>query len=126
MKNRAVAGFSVVLMILAVCAMAGAQAPAKVAGTWTMSNTGRNGNVTNTLTITQDGAKFTGTMKPEQGDAVPLENGTVAGNTITFSVTRMGRNGEVKVQYTGTVDGASMKGTFQAGQNSVDWTAKRS
>jgi hypothetical protein len=29
------------------------------------------------------------------------------------------------VEYKGTVQGDTMKGTFQAGQNSVDWAAKR-
>jgi hypothetical protein len=126
MKNKVAAVCTVALFVLAVSVIAQAQAPAKVAGTWTMSNMGRGGTVTNTLTIAQDAAKITGTMKPQQGDAVQLENGTVNGNSITFSVTRTGRNGEVKVQYAGTVDGDNMKGTFQAGQNSVDWTAKRS
>lgn len=126
MKNRIVALCSVLLLVLALGVVAQAQAPAKVAGTWVMSNMGRNGVVMNTLTITQTGGNITGTMKPEMGDAVQLEGGMVNGNTITFSVTRMGRNGEVKIQYTGTVDGDNMKGTFQAGQNSVDWTAKRS
>jgi hypothetical protein len=126
MKNKVASVCTVALFILAVGVIAQAQASAKVAGTWTVSNMGRSGTVTSTLTITQDAAKITGTMKPQQGDAVQLENATVNGNSITFTVTRMGRGGEVKVQYTGTVDGDNMKGTFQAGQNSVDWTAKRS
>jgi hypothetical protein len=126
MKNRIVAICGLAVLVFAIGVVAQAQAPAKVAGTWVMTNQGRNGVVTNTLTITQDGAALKGTMKAENGMEVPLENGSVAGNNITFTVTRMGRNGEVKAEYKGTVDGDTMKGTFQAGQNSVDWTAKRS
>ena len=126
MKNRIVALCSVALLVFALGAVAQAQAPAKVAGTWVMSNMGRNGVVTNTVTITQNGANITGTMKPEMGDAIPLEDGMVNGNAVTFTVTRMGRNGAMKFQYMGTVDGDNMKGTFQAGPNAVDWTAKRS
>lgn len=126
MRNKIIASCGVALLVLTLGMVAQAQAPAKVAGTWVMSNMGRNGVVTNTVTITQNGANITGTMKPEMGDAIPLEDGMVNGNAITFSVTRMGRNGAMKVQYTGTVDGDNMKGTFQAGQNAVDWTAKRS
>ena len=126
MKNKIAAVCSVLLLVFALGAIAHAQAPAKIAGTWVMTNMGRNGVVTNTLTITQKGGTITGTLKPEMGDAIALEGGMVSGNTITFTVTRMGRNGEMKVAYTGTVDGDGMKGTFMAGQNSVDWTAKRS
>lgn len=114
-----------VLFVLALGAIAQAQAPAKVAGTWVMTNQGRNGVVTNTLTLTQDGGTLKGSMKAENGTETPLDSGSIAGNDVTFTVTRQGRNGEVKVEYKGTIDGDSMKGTFQAGQNTVDWTAKR-
>lgn len=66
-----------------------------------------------------------GSMKAENGMETPFDSGTVSGNDVTFTVTRQGRNGEVKVTYKGTVDSDAMKGTFQAGQNSVDWTAKK-
>jgi len=126
MKNKAVALCCAALFAFALVVVAQAQAPAKVAGTWVMTNQGRNGVQTNTLTVTQDGGTLKGTMKGETGPEIPLENGTVTGNNIDFTVTRQGRNGEVKVEYKGTVDGNTMKGTFQQGQNSVDWTAKRS
>jgi hypothetical protein len=124
MKIKAVAFCCAVLFAFVMVAQA--QAPAKVAGTWEMTNTGRNGPVTNTLTLTQDGATLKGTMKGMNGMDIPLENGTVTGNAIDFTVTRAGRNGDMKVEYKGTVDGNTMKGTFMQGQNSVDWTAKRS
>jgi hypothetical protein len=124
MKIKAVALCFAVLF--SVVMVAQAQAPAKVAGNWEMTNQGRNGPVTNTLTLTQDGATLKGTMKGMNGMDVPLENGTVMGNAIDFTVTRAGRNGDVKVEYKGTVDGDTMKGTFMQGQNSVDWTAKKS
>jgi hypothetical protein len=123
MKSKAVALCCAALF--AVVMVAHAQAPAKVAGTWQMTNQGRNGVQTNTLTLTQDGT-LKGTMKGMNGMEIPLDNGTVSGNNIDFTVTRQGRNGEVKVEYKGTVDGDTIKGTFQQGENSVDWTAKRS
>lgn len=113
-------------VMFAFVMVAQAQAPAKVAGTWEMTNQGRNGPVTNTLTLTQDGGTLKGTMKGMNGMDIPLENGTVSATSIDFTVTRMGRNGDVKVEYKGTVDGNTMKGTFMQGENSVDWTAKRS
>jgi hypothetical protein len=122
-KIIAVCGVAVVVLVLGVVAQA--QAPAKVAGTWVMTNQGRNGVVMNTLTLTQDGGTLKGSMKADNGTETPLDSGTVSGNDITFMVTRQGRNGEVKVEYKGTITGDTMKGTFQAGQNTVDWTAKR-
>ena len=125
MNKKIAAICGAVLFVLALSVIAQAQAPAKVAGTWVMTNQGRNGVVTNTLTLTQDGGALKGSMKAENGMETPLDSGSIAGNDITFTVTRQGRNGEVKVEYKGMVDGDSMKGTFQAGQNSVDWMAKR-
>jgi hypothetical protein len=124
MKNKAVALCCAALF--AVVMVAHAQAPAKVAGTWQVTNQGRNGVQTSTLTVTQDGGTLKGTLKGMNGMEIPLENATISGNNIDFTVTRMGRNGEVKVEYKGTVDGDTIKGTFQQGENSVDWTAKRS
>ncbi|HXC31275.1 MAG TPA: hypothetical protein VNZ56_02295 [Verrucomicrobiae bacterium] len=124
MKNKVVALCCAALFAVVIAAHA--QAPAKVAGTWQMTNQGRNGVQTNTLTLTQDGGTLKGTMKGMNGMEIPLDNGTVSGNNIDFTVTRQGRNGEVKVEYKGTVDGDTIKGTFQQGENSVDWTAKRS
>jgi hypothetical protein len=124
MKMKAVALCCAALFAFVV--IAHAQAPAKVAGTWEMTNQGRNGTQTNTLTITQDGGTLKGSMKGANGPEIPLENATVTGNSIDFTVTRQGRNGDMKVEYKGTVDGDTMKGTFQQGPNSVDWTAKRS
>lgn len=125
MKSKMVALCSVTLLLLVFGTVAQAQ-NAKVAGTWVMTNQGRNGVVTTTLTLTQDDATLKGSMKGENGPELQLDSGTVSGNDITFTVTRQGRNGEVKVEYKGTVDGDTMKGTFMQGQNSVDWTAKRS
>jgi hypothetical protein len=125
MMKKIVVVFSIFLFALGPGMIVRAQAPAKVAGTWVMTNQGRNGVVTNTLTLTQDGGMLKGSMKAENGTETPLDSGTVSGNDVTFTVTRQGRNGEVKVTYMGTTDGDTMKGTFQAGQNSVDWTAKK-
>jgi hypothetical protein len=126
MKKKIVVLLSVLLVVGAIGVIAHAQGAAKVAGTWTMTNQGRNGVVTTTLTLTQDGMTVAGTMKGETGPELKLDSGSVSGNNITFAVTRQGRNGDVKVEYKGTVDGDTMKGTFMQGQTPVDWTAKRS
>jgi hypothetical protein len=114
---------SVVMFILALGVIAHAQT--NVAGTWTMTNQGRNGTVMTTMTLTQDGGTLKGSLKGANGMEVPLDSGSIDGNNITFTVTRNGRNGQVMVTYKGTVDGNMMKGTFSAGQNDVEWTATK-
>ena len=125
MKRNWIPTLGIFVLVLTIAGIVSAQAPAQVAGTWTMTNEGRGGTVTSTLTITQDGMTLKGTLKGMNGMEVPLEDASIKGNAITFTVTRMGRGGEVKVKYDGTVTGDAMMGTFMAGQNSVNWTAKK-
>jgi hypothetical protein len=114
-----------VLLILAGSILA-ADAPAYVAGAWELTSEGRNGPMTQTLTIEQDGATIKGTLKGQRGDA-PVE-GAVAGNKITFSVKRQTQNGDTMVlEYTGTVDGDSIQGKVHSERfGERDFTAKRS
>ena len=98
---------------------------AQVAGTWTLSQAGRGGNMQNsTLVLKQDGQNLTGTLTGGRGGEAQL-TGTISGNNITFSVTRSTPNGDFKIDYTGTVSGDSMKGTLTMGQNTRDWTATK-
>jgi hypothetical protein len=122
MKNKIVAVWGIMLLVLVFGVVAHAQG-AKVDGTWVMTNKGRNGVVTTTLTLTQDGITLNGTMRSKDGVETPIDDGNMSGNNITFTVTRPGQN---KVEYKGTVDGETMKGTFMQGENSVEWTARRS
>jgi hypothetical protein len=122
MKKKIVVLGSIVLFVLAFGMVAHAQG-ANVAGTWVMTNKGRNGVVTTTLTLSQDGITLKGTMKSENGAETPIDDGNMSGNNITFTATRPGQN---KVEYKGTVGGETMKGTFMEGENSIEWNAKRS
>src|SRR5579862_6864110 len=125
MKRSWIPVLGIFVLALTIAGIVSAQAPAQVAGTWTMTNEGRGGTVTSTLTIMQDGSALKGTLKGMNGMEIPLEDASVNGNNITFTVTRMGRGGEVKVKYDGTVAGDTMMGTFAAGQNTVNWSAKK-
>lgn len=97
--------------------------PTNVAGTWEMSSQGRNGPMTQTLTIQQDGSKIKGTLTGPRGES-PFE-GTVTGNKISFTVKRDTPNGTFTLEYAGTVDGDSMKGTVHSERFDREWTAKR-
>ena len=103
-----------------------AEEPANVAGKWEMQSEGRNGTMTQTLTITQEGGTIKGTLTGRRGDA-PLE-GTVTGTKVSFTVKRQNQSGDTMVlEYTATADGDSMKGKVHSEQfGDRDFTAKRS
>jgi hypothetical protein len=81
-----------------------------------------------TITLKNEGGKLTGTVEGGRGGAVPIEEGTVSGNTIKFKQKQMGRGGEIVLNYTGTIMGDEIKFTRQAegGQGMPqEFTAKR-
>jgi hypothetical protein len=128
MEKRLVLISKTALCVLAFGLIARAREPSNVAGTWIITNQGQNGVVVNKLTLAQDGAHLKGTIKPEEGEELQIDNGMVRGKNVSFSVTREEKNGKVKVEYKGTVsgdNGDNMTGTFRQGQSTVKWAAKR-
>ena len=72
--------------------------------------------------------KLTGTVEGGRGGSIPIEEGSISGNTIKFKQKQMGRGGEVILNYTGTVSGDEIKFSRMAegGQGMpVEFTAKR-
>lgn len=123
MKRTSIILGALLAMTLALSMASFAEDAAKVGGTWEMSMQGRQGTMTQTLTIDQSGNKFKGTLKGQRGET-PIE-GTVDGNKINFTVERETPNGKFTMNYTGTVDGDNIKGTVKMGENERDWTAKK-
>jgi hypothetical protein len=99
-------------------ALNGAETPADISGTWTVSVTGAAGRATQTITIQQQEEAITGKFKgPRQSGTL---TGTVKGSQVAFHV-----KAHVPIDYTGTADGDSMKGTLVGGKKSGEWTATR-
>jgi hypothetical protein len=119
-SQRMVLQFVSLIVLLALAGVAvAADAPANVAGNWNVDVSGASGKTTQTIVLTQDGGKITGTFKgPRQSGTV---DGTVDGKNIKFHVTA-----RIPLDYTGTVDGDSMKGTMSGRGQQGDWTATRS
>jgi hypothetical protein len=88
-----------------------------------MTSEGRNGPMTQTLTIQQDAATIKGMLSGPRGDT-PFE-GTVAGNKISFTIKRDTPNGTFTMEYSATVDGDSMAGTIHSERFDRKFTAKR-
>jgi hypothetical protein len=108
----------VVLLVVAGVALA-ADAPANVAGNWSVEVSDGSRKTTQTIVLKQDGATLTGTFKgPRQSGTI---DGSVDGKNVKFHVTA-----RIPLDYTGTADGDSMKGTMSGRGQQGDWTATRS
>jgi len=81
--------------------------PAKAEGTWTFPN--------GELTLTQTFQMLAGSMRIGEKPPVPILDGRLRGDQISFTV------GGVK--YTGKVNGTSMSGTAATGSDTTPWTA---
>jgi len=93
-------GTLILFLLLAVAAWA-----ADVTGTWKGEMTSPDGNTFSlTYTFKQDGSKLTGTVLGPQGDALPLDNGKVEGDKISFSV-KVDFNGGTVFSSEGTIKG---------------------
>ena len=122
MRRVTVVSAAVCMVVLAFTMIAAAQG-SKVAGTWEITMQGRQGPMTNTLTLEQDGNKLKGTLKTQRGET-PLE-GSVEGNKVNFTITRETPNGKFEQNFTGTVEGDTMKGTVKMGEREAEWSAKK-
>jgi hypothetical protein len=94
---------------------------ANMVGSWNVTiHSTIEGNLTEEWTVTQDGAKITGTVKSKNGDAT-LE-GSLSGAIFLGSVT----NGDNKYIVRGTAVDNDFDGTIRMGKNEFFLTAKRS
>jgi imidazolonepropionase-like amidohydrolase len=92
----------------------GAAGMAQVGGTWTVTTNTPQGSQTATLTITQTGESFTGTMNSEMG-SLPVADGQVSGQSVTWSITIQMGGQSMTVNFRGDVEGTRMRGTAELG-----------
>ena len=87
---------------------------ADITGTWTGVMRGPNGNADFQLSFTfrQDGAKFTGTVQGPQGEPIPITDGKIDGDKLTFTVSFNG----MTISHEGTVSGDEIKMTTKSDQ----------
>jgi len=122
MQKRTLCAFVLLLVLTSVAAWA-----ADVTGTWTGSIPGPNGDFSLTYVFKQAGDKLTGTLSGPT-DPLPIADGKVDGDKISFSVTvDMGGNA-VKSSMKGTIKGEEIiiSTTNDAGMDmGGDMTIKR-
>lgn len=86
---------------------------ADVTGKWTAQVPTRGGELRQTTFVfKQDGAKLTGTMTSFDRE-VPIEDGKVEGDQISFTVTLSFGGNEMRFLYKGVVSGNEIKFTRQ-------------
>lgn len=118
---------TIVLPLLALALLASLALAADVTGKWVASQPGRNGTREVTYNFKVDGGTLTGTASGFRGQDMPITDGKVSGDTITF-VTKAEFNGNTIVtKYTGTVSGDEIKFSMEreGGGQSREFTAKR-
>ncbi|HYP06443.1 MAG TPA: hypothetical protein VER03_09395 [Bryobacteraceae bacterium] len=98
---------------------------ADVDGTWKAKYESPDGQTReSTFVLKAEGEKLTGTMKSGMGDA-QIQDGTIKGSDIAFSVLRNFGGNEVQFKYAGTITGTTMKLKATAGDRQMDITATK-
>ena len=96
-------------------------------GKYTAEVAGRGGNtMTQTFNLKAEGDTLTGTVTTPRGE-MPIADGKVSGDTLSFTTTVKFQDQEMKILYSGTVTGDSINFTRQregAGQKQ-EFTAKK-
>jgi opacity protein-like surface antigen len=96
MQRRIFLACAVLMTVLAGAALA-----ADITGNWT----GSTDQFTVTFAFKQDGEKLTGTVTGPQGDPIPISDGKVQGDKVSFTVkVDMGGN-SMKITHEGTIKG---------------------
>ncbi len=95
-----------------------------VTGKWETTNETPRGTMTSTITFEQDGTVLQGTIESQRG-TVEFDDGTVEGNTITFTIVRSMGGNTMEMTYTGTVDGDTITGTVSTPRGERPWTAQK-
>jgi hypothetical protein len=117
------------LSIAVVLALSAVAMAADVTGAWKASVPGRDGNTMEmTFNLKADGDKLTGTISNPMGET-EIQDGKIAGDTITFKVKREFNGNTVIMNYEGKVSGNEIK--FKSTREGSDrppreFTAKKS
>jgi hypothetical protein len=108
------------ILLLAVSAFA-----ADIDGKWSGSISTPNGDFPQTFTFKADGAMLSGAMEFMPGMAIPIADGKVDGNNISFSLT-LDFGMPFKLTYTGVVSGNELKLKGDANGMPFEFTLKKS
>lgn len=114
------------VLLSALALLAGVACAADIDGKWKADYTTPDGSArSSTFTFKADGDKLTGNVTGQSGE-VAIQDGKVAGDSITFFVMRNFGGNEVKLSYKGKLAGGEIKFTISFGdQGEFEITAKK-
>ena len=110
------------LGLFVICASA-----ADFTGKWTAQVPGRGGNtMETTFNLKADGSKLTGNVANQRGET-PISNGSISGDTASFTTVLNFNGNEIKINYKCSATGSDMKCTREreGGNQSQEFTAKK-
>ena len=116
-----------ILHLTTVCLIAVCVQAADLVGKWSGDVPGRGGaTAPATFTFKIDGEKLSGTLSGAQGE-LPMQEGKVTGNQVSFSTTFDAGGNSIKIVYKGTLAGDQLKMTREreGSGNSTEFTLKR-
>jgi hypothetical protein len=115
--------FSLVAVLLLVAAFAFG---ADVDGKWTTTMPGMDGNeMTLGYTFKAEGTTLTGTHTGPDGKAIPITNGKIDGNNISFTIAIDMGGQEMKLEHKGVVSADQIKLTLDMMGQPMEMTLKR-
>lgn len=101
---------------------------ADITGAWKAEVPGRDGQTREvTFNFKQDGDKLTGTTSGFRGDPIPISEGKVTGDEVSFTVVREFQGNEVKMLYKGKISGSEIqfKSHREGSDRDREFTAKK-
>ncbi len=118
---------AILTALVAAAALTAAPASAQnLSGMWQFTSEGRRGPQTQTITLAVEGSTLTGTITFTGGgrrgggggtpQAIEISDGTVDGNSFTFTVTRSFGGNSFSQVYSGTIEGDAIAGTIDSGR----------
>jgi hypothetical protein len=88
-----------------------AQASLNVSGKWKISSKDAGGREMQVLLdLKQDGSKLTGEMTTDNGDVLPIAEGKLEGDQISFKIP----TDQGSIVVTGTISGSTVKGSYKS------------
>ena len=117
----------IVLFVTLAMAFALVLQAADITGKWVAQVPGRDGNTREvTFTFKADGETLTGSQSGAQGNEIPISEGKISGDNISFKVSMERGGNTITWNYTGAVSGNEIKMKRQGGQGQArEFVAKK-
>jgi hypothetical protein len=105
----------------------GGEAPSvDVSGPWAVALNAQGMEMAFTMTLSQDGSSFSGSMSGGEIGEAQIEDGTVSGNSLTFTIVFSMGTESMEIETSATLTGDRMSGSGSGAMGSFTFTATRS